>query len=337
MDSGIFKQKQLASAILDTIGAVVCVMDIEGKIVLFNQASQKLTGYTEEEVLNQYPWDLFIMPAEIENVKDVFKRLTLGDFPNTNMNNWLTKSGDIRLISWSNTALSDNKGNITYVIATGIDITEQKKAEDQVALHQKNLEKLVAKRTSDLNNANKKLQLVAYQDALTGLYNRRYFNLALGNEIRRSQRYHNPLSLLMCDVDYFKAYNDTYGHVAGDSCLQEIANILRRHFQRASDLVARYGGEEFCVILPDIDSDEAKLLTEQLRLGIMQHKIKHQASQIAEYVTISIGIVTCQPDAKCDAEMLLRTADKALYNAKNRGRNRVESVLLKKNRPVKPA
>lgn len=331
MHSELFKQNELASAILDTIGAVVCVMDIEGKIVLFNQASQKLTGYTEEEVLNQYPWDLVILPEEIENVKDVFNRLTLGDFPNTNINYWLTKSGDRRLISWTNTALSDEKGNITFVIATGIDITEQRKAEEQVALHQKNLEQLVAKRTSELNNANKKLQLVAYQDALTGLYNRRYFNIALDNEIRRTRRSHEPLSLLMCDVDYFKAYNDTFGHVAGDNCLQEIADLLRRHFQRASDLVARYGGEEFCVILPDIDFNEAKLLTEQLRLGIMQHKIIHQASQIAEYVTLSIGVVTCPSDTICDADMLIRGADKALYKAKNGGRNRVESVLISNN------
>lgn len=328
MHTGLIKHYDLAAAILDTIGAVVCVMNIEGKIILFNQAGQKLTGYTEEEVLNRHPWDMFILPAEISRVKKVFNNLTLGNFPNTNINYWLTKSGDTKLISWSNTAQGDEEGNIKYIIATGIDITDQKKAEEKVALQQKNLESLVAKRTAELNNAYKKLELVAYQDALTGLNNRRFFNITLQNEIRRTRRGHRPLSLLMCDVDYFKAYNDTYGHVAGDKCLQEIANILRRHFQRASDLVARYGGEEFCVILPDMEFNEVKLLSEQLRTGIMQHRIDHQASQVAAYVTISIGIVTCLPEAGCDADMLIRTADKALYAAKNHGRNRIESILL---------
>jgi len=328
VSSGLIKQSELAATILDTIGAVVCVMDLDGKIVLFNQASQRLTGFTEAEVINRYPWDLLILPEEVETVKTIFKNLTLGKFPNTNINYWLTKSGDKRLIAWSNTALGDINGDISYIIATGIDITKQRAAEEKISRYQSELEELVAKRTAELNDAYKKLELLAYQDALTGLYNRRYFNTALDNEIRRSRRSNGLLSLLMCDVDFFKAFNDTYGHVAGDKCLQEISDILRNHFQRASDLVARYGGEEFCVILPDLNLNEIRLLAEQLRMGVMQREIRHKTSSVSDFVTISIGIVTWIPDSRCDAETLISAADQALYNAKKHGRNRVELITL---------
>jgi len=328
VNSGLIKQSELAAAILDTIGAVVCVMDIDGKIVLFNQASQMLTDFTEAEVINRHPWDLFILPEEVERVKTVFRNLTLGNFPNTYVNYWLTRSGDKRLISWSNTALGDVNGNIRYVIATGIDITKQRAAEEKITRYQSELEELVAMRTAELNDANKKLELLAYQDALTGLYNRRYFNTALDNEIRRTRRSHGLLSLLMCDVDFFKAYNDTYGHVAGDKCLQVIAEILRKHFQRASDLVARYGGEEFCVVLPDLNLGEIRLLAEQLRKTVLQREIRHNTSPVSDFVSISIGIVTWKPDTRCDAETLISTADQALYSAKKQGRNRVELITL---------
>jgi len=328
MCSKLSNDNRLASAILETIGAVVCVMNMEGKIVLFNQACQSLTGYTEKEVLNRYPWELFILPEEVERVKEVFKHLMLGHFPNNHVNYWLTRSGEKRLISWSNTALGDESGNLAYVIATGIDITEQRAAENQVAQQQKNLENLVAHRTAELHEANQKLEMLAYQDALTGLYNRRYFNNALENEIHRARRNRNPLSLLICDVDHFKNYNDHYGHVAGDKCLQQISMVLARHFQRASDLIARYGGEEFCVILPGVQANEAQLLSEQLRQAVFQEKLEHKASPIADRITISIGIVTCIVDEDFSAEVLIREADKALYKAKNDGRNRVVAAVL---------
>ena len=107
-----------------------------------------------------------------------------------------------------------------------------------------------------------------------------------------------------------------------------MADVLKRHFQRASDLVARYGGEEFCVVLPDMELNEVKAISEQLRKEFIQRDIKHQGSPIADCVTISVGIVTCQPDKRYDAEILIQAADKALYEAKNHGRNRVEAVEL---------
>ena len=326
MESRLSKDERLSAVILDTIAAVVCVMGVDGRIVLFNRASQELTGYTEAEVLQKYPWDLFILPEEISKVKAVFKSLTLGHFPNKHTNYWKTKSGELRLIAWSNTALADETGNLAYIIATGIDITEQKKAEDEIIAHQKNLEDLVTSRTAELQEANKKLEFLVNHDELTDLFNRRHFNDALDTEIRRARRLQIPLSLLFCDVDYFKNYNDTYGHIAGDNCLQIIATIMKKHFQRASDLIARYGGEEFCVILPGIDTNQAWSLSESLLTQISKRQIKHTSSPIADIVTISIGLVTCLDTIKCDAMSLLKMADQALYAAKNNGRNRIESI-----------
>jgi len=298
-------------------------MDMKGRIILFNKASQELTGYEESEVINRYPWDLFILPEEVEDVKAVFKELTLGHFPNQHVNNWITKSGKSCLISWSNTALGDANDNLTYIIATGIDITEKKSAEAKLAQYNKELEGLVEKRTAQLNDANQKLEQMAYQDVVTGLYNRRYFNKALEREIRRARRHQQPISLLIADVDYFKNYNDTYGHLAGDICLKKIAHLFKQHFQRASDLIARFGGEEFCVILPDVAQDTAKVLCEHFLQQVWYKNIPHDSSLIADRVTVSIGLSTCSAYLGCTPEKLIKSADNALYTAKNSGRNRV--------------
>lgn len=319
---------RLASAILETIGAVVCVMDMNGRIVLFNKAAQNLTDYAEEEVINKYPWDLFIIPEESDGVRNVFSELTLGHFPNQYINYWLTKSGDKRLISWSNTALANENGKLAYIIATGIDITEQRLAENKIAQNQKDLEKLVSVRTADLNEANHKLEMLAYQDAVTGLHNRRYLNNVVEREIRRTRRINQPLSLLIADVDFFKNYNDTYGHVAGDMCLRNIADLFKRHFQRASDLIARYGGEEFCVVLPNMHHEAAKELSRNFLKLVWNSDFPHAASPIADRVTISIGLATCPCDHNCDKETLIKIADSALYVAKKSGRNRLEATEL---------
>jgi len=304
-------------------------MDMNGRIVLFNKASQDLTGYQENEVLNHHPWDLFILPEEVDGVRSVFDELTLGHFPNQYVNYWLTKSGDKRLISWSNTALADENNKLAYIIATGIDITEQKLAEDKIASNHRQLEKLITTRTAELNEANHKLELMAYQDVVTGLYNRRYLNNSLEREIRRARRNNLPISLLIADVDYFKNYNDTYGHLAGDVCLKNIANLFKQHFQRASDLVARYGGEEFCVILPNMDDEAANQLSESFLKFLWDTNLPHVASPIADRLTLSIGLATCEAHYNCDQVTLMKLADNALYAAKKSGRNRVESMQVK--------
>ena len=185
---------------------------------------------------------------------------------------------------------------------------------------------LLEKVTIELDKKNMALNLLAREDALTGLANRRYFNEVLASEIKRALRSRQLLSLILCDVDFFKNYNDHYGHVAGDKCLQAIGHILLHTFKRAGDLPARYGGEEFAVILPDTSSSNAGLLAEKLRQQMMAHALPHAFSTAAAVVTLSFGVIEAQPSRERDAEWYINEADKALYRAKEKGRNQVEIV-----------
>jgi diguanylate cyclase (GGDEF)-like protein len=170
------------------------------------------------------------------------------------------------------------------------------------------------------------LTLLAREDALTGLANRRYFDEVLAAEIKRALRSRQGLSLLLCDVDFFKHYNDHYGHVAGDKCLQAIGQILLQTFKRVSDLPARYGGEEFAVIFPDTPAGNVGKIAEKLRQKVMAQAIPHAFSAAADVVTLSFGVVEAPPNRERDAEWYIHKADKALYQAKEKGRNQVVVV-----------
>jgi diguanylate cyclase (GGDEF)-like protein len=174
-----------------------------------------------------------------------------------------------------------------------------------------------------LGSAIEKLHLISTQDGLTGVPNRRHFDETLAREWRRASRSQHPLSLLMLDVDCFKAFNDTAGHQAGDDCLRDVARTLAASLQRAGDVLARYGGEEFAVLLPETDAAHAEHLAETLRRRIESLGIPHPGSPTGT-LTASIGASTVVPSADATGcEALLRAADAALYDAKRAGRNRV--------------
>ncbi|OKH38744.1 hypothetical protein NIES2119_09135 [[Phormidium ambiguum] IAM M-71] len=184
-----------------------------------------------------------------------------------------------------------------------------------------------------LQVANQELARLASSDSLTQLANRRRFDEYLANEWRRLEREKAPLSLIICDVDFFKIYNDTYGHQAGDFCLQEVAIAIRQAVRRPADLVARYGGEEFAIILPHTPINGAYHVAEIIRQNVMGLKIHHAGSAISQYVTISVGITSVIPDHQCWPAKLIEAADKALYQAKQAGRNcavclQIESTIL---------
>jgi diguanylate cyclase (GGDEF)-like protein len=183
---------------------------------------------------------------------------------------------------------------------------------------------ILIKLSRELDNKNQELNLLAREDALTGLANRRYFDEVLDREIKRAARSRQLLSLILCDVDFFKNYNDHYGHVAGDICLRAIGQFLSGTLKRAGDLPARYGGEEFAVIIPDTSPGNAWKLAEKFRLGIVAQAIPHAFSAAGDVVTLSFGIVEAQPTKERGAEWFISMADKALYQAKEKGRNRVE-------------
>jgi diguanylate cyclase (GGDEF)-like protein/PAS domain S-box-containing protein len=176
-----------------------------------------------------------------------------------------------------------------------------------------------------LEAANARLQSLAATDGLTGLANRRSFDIALERECRRTARARQPLSLLMIDVDKFKDFNDGYGHQAGDECLRSVAQAIMQTFRRPGDLAARYGGEEFAIILPDTDEDGARAVAEALRLAVQGLGVPHQKSA-AGVVTISVGIATKGRQGDPAGAILVGAADTALYAAKGRGRNAVVSA-----------
>jgi len=167
------------------------------------------------------------------------------------------------------------------------------------------------------------LEDLSLVDGLTGIGNRRRFDEFLIREWRRSRRARAPMALVLLDVDYFKAFNDHYGHGAGDDCLREVAATLAMLVRRPGDLCARYGGEEFAAILPQTDLNGARTLAERIREAVLALEIPHDGSAVSPYLTVSIGIAASNPSAAEEPEDLLRGADRRLYEAKSAGRNRV--------------
>lgn len=177
-----------------------------------------------------------------------------------------------------------------------------------------------------LEKSNAELQRLSSLDGLTGIPNRRQFDETLKHEWQRAQRESTPLSLVLIDIDYFKLYNDTYGHQRGDECLKRVAVVLAESVSRPSDLVARYGGEEFVAVLPCINADGAEKMAERFRRAVQALEITHDASEAGAYVTISAGVATLVPSPANTLESFIETADRALYQAKEQGRNQSSMV-----------
>lgn len=179
----------------------------------------------------------------------------------------------------------------------------------------------VMEQATALQQANHELQRLANLDGLTRIANRRRFDDYLEQEWRRLAREKVPLSLIMCDVDHFKRYNDYFGHLAGDACLKQVAKALECAVKRPADLVARYGGEEFAVVLPNTSAEGAIQVAECIQLELKQLKIIHPHSEVSAYVTLTLGISSQVPTQESQAEFLITTADQALYKAKKQRRD----------------
>lgn len=188
------------------------------------------------------------------------------------------------------------------------------------------LHRLVETTSRELESMNEELAGMARRDSLTGLANRRLFDERLLRELKRHSRSGAPLSLVMLDLDHFKLFNDTYGHVLGDACLRAVTQVIQEVTRRAADIAARYGGEEFAVILPETGHQAALALAEEVRRGIERLDIPHETSPTAPCVTVSLGVVTARPDRNSTPEELVTLADRQMYLAKSGGRNRTQGV-----------
>ncbi|PMB22866.1 GGDEF domain-containing protein [Fischerella thermalis] len=225
-----------------------------------------------------------------------------------------------------------------------IDITQRKHTEQLLADYNRTLERQVRERTIALEQeiwerkraedaakaaeialrkANLELERLATLDGLTQVANRRRFDEYLSQEWRRMAREQQYLSLILCDVDYFKSYNDHYGHQAGDACLKRVAAAMRNTLKRPADLVARYGGEEFAIILPSTAMQGAIAVAQAIQKAIKLLRLPHIQSQISDFITVSFGVSSIIPTHNLRAETLITTADEALYEAKKQGRDRI--------------
>lgn len=203
------------------------------------------------------------------------------------------------------------------------DASEQAQLRQIISAANRDLEEKVRLRTSELEEANRKLEDLSSTDALTGLANRRRFDAVWELEWQRALRQGFPLAIAMIDVDHFKDYNDHCGHQAGDDCLQRLAQVLAAATQRSGELAARYGGEEFVIVLPGVNPEDAIANAERIRSAVEALSIVNSVASPAGTLTVSIGVASRVPTASDSPDHLLRAADAALYEAKHQGRNRV--------------
>jgi diguanylate cyclase (GGDEF)-like protein/PAS domain S-box-containing protein len=293
------KALEYSDAIIATVREPFVVLDKEFKIITANRSFYRTFQVNPEETekkliydLGNRQWDIPMLRKMLENILPMNKV-----FEDYEVEHEFESIGRKTMLLNARKIYRE-ENNVEMILLAIEDITERKKIEE-------------------------KLKLIASLDGLTGIPNRRNFDNTINLEWRRAKRSAKPISLIIVDVDYFKNYNDIHGHLAGDSCLKKIARTIRDSIRRAGNFAARYGGEEFVVILPDTNAEGACLFAESLRQKIENLNIEHKTSKVSKNVTVSLGVVTAAPKKDSTHDKLLSLADKALYEAKHGGRNRV--------------
>ncbi len=312
--------QQKLSNIIEFLPDATFVIGRDKIVIAWNKAIEEMTGLQKEDVLGKgdgiysVPFfgekgymlvDLFFNDKKVDS--EFIKKYDLVEIKG----NTLFGESYIQSVFkgkgaylWAKASpLFDCEDSFIGAIESIRDITQRKKAEE-------------------------KLKTLSTLDGLTGVANRRYFEEFYQREWTRSVRTGKPLSLIMCDIDFFKFYNDTYGHLEGDECLRQVAGALSKAVHETGDLLARFGGEEFIVVLPETDLDGAVKVAESLRSIIESLEIEHKKSHVSNYLTISLGVSTIVPVQAIPAVELISAADAALYQAKKEGRNRVSFTCL---------
>jgi diguanylate cyclase (GGDEF)-like protein/PAS domain S-box-containing protein len=262
------KALEYSDAIIATVREPLLVLDKGLKIITANRSFYRTFQVNPKETEKRLIYELGNHQWNIPRLKKLLENI----LPKNNVFEDYEVEHDFESIGRKTMLLNARKiyremNNVEMILLAIEDITERKKAEEQ-------------------------LKLIASMDGLTGIANRRHFDNTLDSEWRRAMRSAKPLSLIMIDIDFFKNYNDLYGHLIGDSCLQKIAHTMRDSLRRAGNFAARYGGEEFAVILPDTDAKGAYLFAESLRQKIENLNIEHKKSKVGKNVTVSLGVST---------------------------------------------
>lgn len=284
----------MLDAVLDAATSLIVVADRHGTLVRWNRACEQLLEYTAAE-LHAPRALLGIVPREERPIAvAALEALAAGESPVRTEFHWRTRKGELRLIEWSNTALTGPDGSVTHVVGTGIDVTETRE--------------WAAERAA----AEERLRHIADHDALTGLYNRRRFEQELDRHIVHGRRYGMDGALLVIDLDRFKQVNDGHGHSAGDRVLATVARVLRARL-RESDILARFGGDEFAVLMPHGGAAEAAELA-----NLVVNAVRRGVSTPAGPLDASVGYALFE-DATTSSDEVLSRADDAMYADKAEG------------------
>lgn len=306
-------QSQLCTASFNAVSHGLIVLDHEERVVMWNAWMSKHSNQTQAETLGRKLVDIF--PELCGSRLEMAVTSALGHGHCSLLSQSLNKA-PFPLFS---PADSPNwRQRIRQAIQV-VPLLQAKLA--RYCLIQISDVSLSVARERLLRDQAMELRAYSYIDSLTGIPNRRSLDEYLAGELQRAVRAATPLALIMLDIDYFKAYNDAYGHQIGDRCLMQVAAALQSTLKRPGDMVARYGGEEFVVVLVETNESGAALIAERLRARIEGLAIEHRQSKVSAYVTASLGVTCIVPGQACEPGMLFSAADQALYLAKHEGRN----------------
>lgn len=286
--------------------------------LIFDEGWCKLLGYQFKEIEPVFlSWESRVHPDDIEQCYVDINRHINGETPYyENTHRMKHKDGHwVYILDRGKVIERDALGRPLRFSGTHTDISDLKKAEAR------------------LEESNRKLQELSLIDGLTGLKNRRALRAQLDQQWEFLNRNKTPFSLLMLDIDYFKEFNDEYGHVAGDNCLKQVAEVLINNVKRTNDIACRFGGEEFLILFSDITSHQAVQFAQSIKDQIEALDIPHAKSKCSEHITLSIGVTSCDQLSCANVKEPIEQADKALYIAKEKGRNRIE-IFTKE--PVEP-
>jgi len=266
---------------------------------------EKLLGWSQSSWLTSQDWVDRMHPDDKEWVANYCISKSQAGIDHEADYRALTKDGGYVWIRDVVHVIRKQNGEVESLVGFMFDISERKETEEKLITLQKKLEEL------------------SFKDGLTGVPNRRMFDSILEMEWLNARRNNQPLSIIMLDINYFKQYNDHYGHIQGDDCLKRVAQVLNNAATRARDFCARFGGEEFVIVLPETDAAAAKKVAERCHQLIFKEQIMHEKSEVSQILTVSIGVGTLIPESEEGALAFIHEVDSRLYQAKQAGRNRI--------------